>query len=114
MRVLIVSAHYPPNFVSGGTLQPQRMARELLHRGHDVCGYAGWIGDGREAGEAWTDTEDGVPVRWIATTPWTTWGDDRNHDNPTVAADFEQFVSAWNPEIVHLHSLQALGAQLVT
>ena len=114
MRVLIVSAHYPPNFVSGGTLQPQRVAQELQRRGHDVHVYAGWIGDGRAPGEAWTETGDGLPVRWIATTPWTTWGDDRNHDNPTVAADFEQFVDAWKPDIVHLHSLQAVGGQLVT
>ena len=36
MRITLVSAHYPPNFVSGGTLQPQRLAHGLRDRGHDV------------------------------------------------------------------------------
>src|SRR5437763_58442 len=26
MRIVVVSAHFPPNFVSGGTLAPQRQA----------------------------------------------------------------------------------------
>ena len=33
MRITFVSAHYPPNFVSGGTLQPQRLARGLPRPG---------------------------------------------------------------------------------
>src|SRR3954447_14607568 len=39
MRVVVVSAHCPPNFVSGGTLAPQRLARALRARGHEVSVY---------------------------------------------------------------------------
>lgn len=45
VRILVVSAHFPPNFVSGGTLVPQRTAVALQRRGHDVAVYAGCRGD---------------------------------------------------------------------
>jgi glycosyltransferase involved in cell wall biosynthesis len=113
MRVLVVSAHYPPNFVSGGTLQPQRLARGLRARGHDVSVYAGWLGE-RPPLEAWNDTDEtGLPVRWIVSTPWTGWQDDRNWWNPKVGADFRAHVGAVAPDVVHIHSLQSLGASLV-
>lgn len=41
MNVLIASAHYPPNFVSGGTLVPQQLASKLRAFGHEVNVYAG-------------------------------------------------------------------------
>ena len=73
MRILTVSAHYPPNFVSGGTLQPQRISQGLRARGHDVSVYAGWIGD-RPPLESWADTDEtGMPVRWIVSSPWIGW-----------------------------------------
>jgi len=114
MRVVVVSAHYPPNFVSGGTLQPQRLARGLRDRGHDVSVYAGWLGD-RPPLESWSDVDEtGMPVRWVVTTPWTSWSDRRNYDNPAVARDFAEHLSRVRPDIVHLHALQSLGAGLVS
>ena len=114
MRIVVVSAHFPPNFVSGGTQQPQRLARGLRARGHEVWVYAGWLGDDRAAGSGWTeDDETGLPVRWIASTPWIGWDDRRNFDNPTVALDFAAFLDEVHPDVVHLHSLQSLGAGLV-
>ena len=46
MRIAIVSAHYPPNFVSGGTLVPARIARTLADRGHQVYVFAGEVLEG--------------------------------------------------------------------
>lgn len=110
----MVSAHYPPNFVSGGTLQPQRLARALRARGHEVSVYAGWLGPGRRPWEAWTDIDaGGVPVRWIVTTPWTGWDDRRNWNNPRVSADFGAHLARVRPDVVHAHSLQTLGAGVV-
>ena len=114
MRLLHVSAHYPPNFVSGGTLVPQRLARELRRRGHDVRVYAGYLDEARPSLSTWSDVDEtGLPVRWIVTTPWIGWGDTRNFDNPAVAADFAQHLAAVRPEVVHLHALQSLGAGLL-
>lgn len=110
MRILTVSAHYPPNFVSGGTLQPQRISQGLRARGHDVSVYAGWIGD-RPPLESWADTDDtGMPVRWVVSSPWIGWSDERNWMNPAVTEHFRAHVDALRPDIVHVHALQSLGA----
>jgi glycosyltransferase involved in cell wall biosynthesis len=113
MRILTVSAHYPPNFVSGGTLQPQRISRGLRARGHDVSVYAGWIGD-RPPLESWADTDDtGMAVRWIDSSPWIGWADERNWLNPAVTDHFAAHIDALKPDVVHFHALQSLGAGLL-
>ncbi|VTR76222.1 glycosyltransferase [Cellulomonas hominis] len=114
MRVVQVSAHYPPNLVSGGTLVPQRIARGLAARGHEVSVYAGHLDEHREPLSTWTEDDGhGVRVRWVVTTPWTAWSDPRNSLNPEVTADFEAWLAQERPDVVHLHSLQTLGAGLV-
>ncbi|MGQ0618075.1 MAG: glycosyltransferase, partial [Acidimicrobiia bacterium] len=114
MRIVVVSAHYPPNFVSGGTLQPQRLARGLRRRGNDVRVYAGRLDAARPALETSDDfDETGLAVRWVNTTPYTGWDDGSNFDNPAVADDFGRFLARVEPDLVHLHSLQSLGGELV-
>lgn len=113
MRLMIVSSHYPPNFISGGTLAPQRIARGLRSRGHDVSVYAGWLGD-REPLDSWTDLDEtGMSVRWVVTTPWVDWSSTRNFDNPDVAIDFRHHLREVRPELVHIHSMQSLGVGLI-
>ena len=123
MKVLVVSAHFPPNFVSGGTLVPFRSALGLARRGHDVRVFAGWIGPTRRAGEAFEDVDtdgrgDGrgrgtVPVRWFTTNDAIDWGSRLNFDNPAAAAEFARTLRAFEPDIVHFHSLQGLGVGLL-
>lgn len=114
MRVVQVSAHYPPNFVSGGTLVPQRIAQGLVRRGHDSWVYAGHLDESRAPLSTWQETDDaGVKVRWVTTTPWTGWSDPRNSNNPEVAEDFARWLTEVRPDVVHIHSLQTLGGGLV-
>ncbi|MCM3661052.1 glycosyltransferase [Georgenia satyanarayanai] len=113
MRVLQVSAHFPPNFVSGGTLVPYRVARAVAAAGHESLVYAGHLDAQREPLSTWTDDDDGVPVRWVTTTPWTGWSDPRNSHNPEVEADFRRWLEQTRPDVVHLHSVQTLGGSLV-
>src|SRR5262249_62032440 len=116
VRIVVVSCHYPPNFVSGGALVPQRMARGLRSRGHDVQVYTGWLDhDGTRAPlETWADTDEtGLPIRWIVITPFIDWSDDCNWRNPPVTADFSHWLETIRPDVVHLHCLQSLGADLV-
>jgi len=113
MRVLTVSAHYPPNFVSGGTLQPQRVSQSLRRRGHEVSVFAGWLGE-RPALEEWDERDDtGLPVHWIVSAPWIGWSDERNWLNPEVTARFRAHLADVRPDVVHFHSLQSLGAGLL-
>ncbi|MGC5616616.1 glycosyltransferase [Georgenia sp. Z1491] len=117
MRVAQVSAHYPPNFVSGGTLVPRRIARALAAAGHEAHVYAGHLDDSRRALSTWDDTDTGehgtVRVRWIETHPYTSWSDRKNWANPAVEADFRGWLEQVRPDVVHLHSLQTLGGSLV-
>lgn len=114
MRLVVVSAHYPPDFVSGGTLVPQRLARALRERGHDVRVYAGHLGAERPDLSTWSEVDDtGLPVRWIAVREHVAWSLPTNTDNPGVTADFAAYLGQVRPDVVHLHSLQALGAGLV-
>lgn len=114
MRIAQVSAHYPPNFVSGGTLVPQRVARYVKGAGHESLVYAGYLDKDRRPLETWTETdEEGVEVTWLVTTPWTAWTDPHNYDNPGATAAFSRWLERTAPDIVHVHSLQTLGVGLV-
>lgn len=114
MRILVVSTHYPPDFVSGGTLVPQRIARELLGRHHDVRVYAGSLDPTRAPLSSWDDVDEvGLRVRWVANRDFIDWRSRQNYDNPGVTGDFAAYVREFRPDVVHLHSLQALGAPLV-
>lgn len=112
MRLLYVSAHYPPNFVSGGTLVPQRLATALQRRGHDVRVFAGHLGV-RPALQMWEEQVGNLPVQWVSVTPYTAWGTAGNHDNPDVTALFADYLRRVRPDVVHFHALQALGAGLL-
>jgi glycosyltransferase involved in cell wall biosynthesis len=113
-RIVVVSAHYPPDFVSGGTLVPQRLARALRERGHDVSVYAGHLDPDRPDLSTWSEVDaTGLPVRWIAVRGHVDWAAPTNTANPGVTADFAAYLGGVRPDVVHLHSLQALGAGLV-
>ncbi len=114
MRIAVVTAHFPPNFTSGGSLAPQRLAREMQARGHEVSVYAGSLDRSRSAGEAWnTVDEGGFPVRWIEIHPWIGWADSNNIDNPVVTADYRRWLLETQPDVVHVHSCQAIGVGVV-
>jgi glycosyltransferase involved in cell wall biosynthesis len=122
VKVLVVSAHFPPNFVSGGTLVPLRSALELTRRGHDVRVFAGWIGPGHRRGDAFDDAAAGqlggdadraVPVRWFSTDDAIDWTSRLNFDNPAARENFADELRAFEPDIVHFHSMQGLGAGLL-
>ena len=119
MRILLVSAHFPPNFVSGGTLVPFRSARELARRGHDVRVFAGWIGQPHRSGDAFdgdagdAEAHGSVPVRWFSTDDAIDWTSRRNFDNPDAAAEFATVLGRFEPDVVHFHSMQGLGAGLL-
>src|SRR3989440_7423651 len=94
VRILVVSAHYPPDFVSGGTLTPQRLARGLRSRGHDVGVYAGSLDSERAPLSAWSDADEtGLPARWVASWPWIGWDDPNCYDNRRITADFAEHVA---------------------
>lgn len=114
MRIGIVSAHFPPNFVSGGTLVPARLADALARRGHDVHVFAGRLDDGAPDMVVSREiTEDGVTIHWVTVTGFVSWANRPNFDNPRMHSQFLSFLDEARPEVVHFHALQTMGASLV-
>ncbi len=117
MRIAIVSAHYPPNFVSGGTLVPQRIAEHLAARGHQVFVFAGELTPGQPDLMTRVDVvpSDGpdIEVTWVSLTGRLSWNERHNYAGADMMAVFGEFLRRVRPDAVHLHSLQGLGGGLV-
>jgi glycosyltransferase involved in cell wall biosynthesis len=111
MRIVLVSAHYPPDFVSGGTLVPQRQAQQLATRGHDVSVFAGHLH--AESLAAWDEMVDDIPVHWVGNRDFTDWRLETQYNHPAIDEIFARYLARVRPDIVHLHSLQTLGAGLL-
>jgi glycosyltransferase involved in cell wall biosynthesis len=114
MRILYVTAHYPPDFTSGATLQLQRIARNVVAAGHEVAVLSGAIGLGLADGETRTEIVDGVTVHWIGTAGRIEQDDDGNWLNPAASGRAGEVMDRWRPDVVHAHALQTLGADLLT
>lgn len=108
MKILQVTAHYPPDFVSGGALVPHRFATELTRRGHELSVFAGRLG--AEPGEVIDERQGEVAVRWVGNSNALAWFDTKNVDNRAMYAPFEEFLERQRPDVVHFHSIQTIGA----
>jgi glycosyltransferase involved in cell wall biosynthesis len=114
MRILYVTAHYPPDFTSGATLQVQRLAAQALRAGHEVVVLSGAIRAGLADGEVRDDVHDGVRVRWIGTATRIDQDVEANWRNPLATRLMADLLDEWRPDVVHAHALQTLGADLLT
>ena len=111
MRILYVTAHYPPDFTSGATLQVQRAARHVAAAGHEVAVLSGAIG--LADGTTRTERVDDVALHWIGTAARLAPDDDGNWSNPAATAYATEVMDRWRPDVVHAHALQTLGADLL-
>jgi glycosyltransferase involved in cell wall biosynthesis len=110
MRILYVTAHYPPDFTSGATLQVRRLARHVAELGHDVRVLSGAIAAGLADGELRDEVVDGTSVRWIGTADRIEQGNDANWLNAAATEATATLLVEFQPDIVHAHALQTLGA----
>src|SRR5512133_2505446 len=113
MRIVQVSTLYPPDLFSGGTLACHHIARSLRERGHDVLVFAGSCLDGEPALAERTWSFEGVPVHAVNVTSGYAHGLS-NYRNASVAERFDRYLAAVRPDVVHFHSIQALGADLLS
>jgi glycosyltransferase involved in cell wall biosynthesis len=111
MRILYVTAHYPPDFTSGATLQVERAARHVAAAGHEVAVLSGAINlaDGTKR----TERVEEVALHWIGTADRLAPDDDGNWSNPAATAYATEVMDRWRPDVVHAHALQTLGADLL-
>jgi glycosyltransferase involved in cell wall biosynthesis len=112
MRILYITAHYPPDFVSGATLQVRRLAESVARLGHDVTVLSGAINDHTLAdGAVRTEQLDGVSIHWLGTAARVHQHIDANWVNPSATQAAAALIDKIRPDVVHGHALQTLGAE---
>ncbi len=108
-RVLFANIYYAPRSYGGATLVVEEMARRLHARGDtDVHVFTGLPLDAPVRALTRTD-QDGITVFAVPTAEGDTVG---TFDDPACGAALERVLDAVQPDVVHLHAIQGLGASL--
>jgi glycosyltransferase involved in cell wall biosynthesis len=105
MRILIISHGYPPT-LSGVTLVAQKLAREMVRRGHPVTVVAA-----SPRGVATVEEDEGVRVVRLESRSNPFWSDGAI---PVVSqSELRQIVKEVDPDVVHSHETALLSLQLL-
>jgi 1,2-diacylglycerol 3-alpha-glucosyltransferase len=104
MRILVLSHGYPP-VISGVTLVVQKVAREMVRRGHEVT-----VVTASERGPAYIDEDQGVRIRRVRSAPNPFWSEGRL---PLLTYDrLKDIVREVRPDIINTHDSGLLNMQL--
>ncbi len=113
LKVVQVITLFLPDFVGGATLACAAVARGLRERGHDVHVFCGRPhGDAEPYAES-TWEVDGIPVTGVNAAAGYDALAPRSYRHAEVAPVFARFLDRTRPDVVHFHSIQALGGDLL-
>ena len=113
MRIAQVITLFLPDFVGGATLACAALAHGLRARGHEVSVFCGRPhGDATPYEDSAWDA-DGLPVTGVNAAPGYAALDPRSYRHPEIAPAFARFLDRTRPDVVHFHSIQALGGNLL-
>jgi glycosyltransferase involved in cell wall biosynthesis len=111
MRVLLVSALFPRTVFTGGTRVPVEQAEALRRLGHEVEFFGGYLS--RMPGQVVMTTEvSGFPARLVDVTGKLDPEDPAFFVNRAAEREFAKLLET-GFDLVHFHSLQGLGSELV-
>ncbi len=113
MRVAQVITLFLPEFVGGATLACARVAQGLRARRHEVAIFCGRPGAEASSGGVHEWEVDGVPVTGVDAASGYVALDTRGYRHPEITPHFERFLDRHRPDVVHLHSIQALGVSML-
>ncbi len=113
MRIAHVITLFLPDFVGGATLVCARVAGALRARGHEVHIFCGRPDASAPPYSEQSWQVDGLAVTGVHCAAGYDQTDPRNYRHPEVTPVFERFLDRVRPEVVHFHSIQALGATLL-
>jgi glycosyltransferase involved in cell wall biosynthesis len=113
VRIAQVITLFLPEFVGGATLACERVARGLRARGHDVAIFCGRPGAEASAGGIHTWEVEGLPITGVDAASGYVALDPRGYRHAEITPHFEHFLDRHRPDVVHLHSIQALGTTLL-
>lgn len=104
MRILMLSHGYPPT-ISGVTLVVQKVAREMVARGHQVTLIAA-----SDRGSPYEDEDQGVQLIRVRSGTNPFWSEGRL---PLMRADrLQQIVREVQPDVINTHDSALLGWQV--
>lgn len=113
MKIAQVITLFLPDFSGGATLACAAAAQALRARGHDVEIFCGRPhGDGEPYAETHWEV-DGIPVHGVNAAAGYDPFAERAFRHPEVAPAFTRFLDRMRPDVVHFHSIQALGGDLL-
>ncbi len=112
MKILKVVTLYLPDFVNGASILCQNITDELK-KGHEVKIYCGYINRDEEMYTVSDYKHKGVDVRRINLTEYYDVNKAENYYNLAANSTFREYLTKFAPDIVHFHSIQGLGAQLI-
>jgi len=113
VKILQVITLFPPDFVGGATLACAALARGLADRGHAVEVFCGRPQGDAEPYAETTWEVDGIPVTGVNAAAGYDALAPRSYRHPEVVPAFVRFLERTRPDVVHFHSIQALGGDLL-
>lgn len=108
MRILVVSRHYSPESFGGATVIVEQTVRRLTDRGHEVAVLTGTRDRRMTVGQLHRYSAAGVPVLAASVS-----AEPSAYICPEIGETFKDLVGTLRPDVVHVHSLQGLGIDLV-
>jgi 1,2-diacylglycerol 3-alpha-glucosyltransferase len=104
MKILMLSHGYPP-VISGVTLVVQKIAREMVRRGHEVT-----VLTASDRGAPYVDQDQGVTLMRVRSVPNPFWSEGRL---PVLSYDgLGDIVADIQPDVINTHDSGLLGVQL--
>jgi 1,2-diacylglycerol 3-alpha-glucosyltransferase len=104
MRILMLSHGYPP-VISGVTLVVQKVAREMVRRGHEVT-----VVTASDRGAPYQDQDQGVDLMRVRSAPNPFWSEGRL---PLLSHDgLQEIIAKKKPDVINTHDSGLLGLQL--
>ncbi len=113
MRVLFVTASYPPDSVGGVELHVAGLARRLIEAGHEPCVFARAGRPGVAHLATVDELVDDVPVTRLGNTFEDATRLELIYDHPAIADAFARHLARVRPDVVHIHHLTCLSTAIV-
>ncbi len=119
MKIMIVSCAYPPYIKGGVSKLLSELTAEVLNKGHDIYVFALMDDPSKRKYSTRIREINGIKTKFInipyssLTYFWARYYKD-DYFNPYVAMIFKSYLNKISPDVVHFHSIQSLGANLIT
>ena len=113
MRIVQVVHGFPPESVTGTELCTYYLSKELVRRGHEVSVFTASPDPSAKRYHVASDDYDGLDVTRISN--WFLGHNDqwRAFVNYRVEEKFRNYISDFNPDIVHIQHLLGLSASII-